>query len=269
MILCHRNYRYLAINELLATGTVFFFFTSGRFPGDTDLRRKWEIATRREKGFVASESSRLCSEHFRAEDFDRTGQIVRLRDGVTPSVFSFPSRLRRPVATRNTRTSRKAAESLPVDLSQQVPKSGPPSNDPLATRNTGTSTRAEGSRPVYFSHVLKTGPPPNNDHPYALPDSPSHLKTRLSEALARVESLERERLNLRARERRAKKTIKSLLEDLKKRDAVIEELKDRLDFHSGETTLNLVKVLFQGNSLTCLSELYFRSGDRPLFKAGP
>ncbi|CAJ1074845.1 THAP domain-containing protein 6-like [Xyrichtys novacula] len=243
--------------------------TFHKFPGDTDLRRKWEIATRREKGFVASESSRLCSEHFRAEDFDRTGQIVRLRDGVTPSVFSFPSRLRRPVATRNTRTSRKAAESLPVDLSQQVPKSGPPSNDPLATRNTGTSTRAEGSRPVYFSHVLKTGPPPNNDHPYALPDSPSHLKTRLSEALARVESLERERLNLRARERRAKKTIKSLLEDLKKRDAVIEELKDRLDFHSGETTLNLVKVLFQGNSLTCLSELYFRSGDRPLFKAGP
>ncbi|XP_051264117.1 THAP domain-containing protein 1-like [Dicentrarchus labrax] len=52
----------------------------GMFPSDTGLRSQWEVAIRRE-GFVATESSKLCSEHFKPDDFDRTGQIVRLRDG--------------------------------------------------------------------------------------------------------------------------------------------------------------------------------------------
>uniref|UniRef100_A0A667WM02 Si:ch73-130a3.4 n=1 Tax=Myripristis murdjan TaxID=586833 RepID=A0A667WM02_9TELE len=58
------------------------------------LRRQWEVALRRED-FVATETSKLCSEHFKPEDLDRTGQIVRLRDGAIPSVFSFPSHLQR------------------------------------------------------------------------------------------------------------------------------------------------------------------------------
>uniref|UniRef100_A0A8C2J6K0 THAP-type domain-containing protein n=1 Tax=Cyprinus carpio TaxID=7962 RepID=A0A8C2J6K0_CYPCA len=49
------------------------------------------------EGFVVTESSKLCSEHFKPDDFDRTGQIVSLRDGVTPSVFNFPCHLQRGV----------------------------------------------------------------------------------------------------------------------------------------------------------------------------
>ncbi|XP_034088487.1 THAP domain-containing protein 6-like, partial [Gymnodraco acuticeps] len=101
--------------------------TFHKFPKDKDMRKKWEVALRRE-GFTASESSVICSEHFKQDEFDRTGQIVRLRDGVIPSIFSFP------------------------------------------------------------------------DHSYVLPASPTALKARLNEALARVESLERER-------KRAKTTI--------------------------------------------------------------
>ncbi len=36
------------------------------------------------EGFVVSESSKLCSEHFKPDDFDRTGQIL---------VFNFPCHL--------------------------------------------------------------------------------------------------------------------------------------------------------------------------------
>ncbi len=57
------------------------------------------------------------------------------------------------------------------------------------------------------------------DHSYALPNSPTRLKARLSEALARVESLEREKQNAKETER-AKKTVKSLLEDLKEKNLV-------------------------------------------------
>ncbi|KAF3859084.1 hypothetical protein F7725_021483, partial [Dissostichus mawsoni] len=128
------------------------------------MRKKWEVALRRE-GFTASESSVICSEHFKQDEFDRTGQIVRLRDSVIPSIFSFPVHLQR-------------------------------------------------------------------DHSYVLPASPTALKARLNEALARVESLERERKNAMAREKRAKTTVRSLLGDLREKNLINEELKERLDFYS-------------------------------------
>ncbi|XP_048019032.1 THAP domain-containing protein 6-like [Megalobrama amblycephala] len=168
------------------------------FPRDKELRRQWEVAIRRE-GFSASEFSVLCSEHFKPEDFDRTGQTVRIRDGAKPSIFSFPTHLQRPVVIRTTQASRKAEESLSVDCSQ---------------------------------HFQDTDPPlPNADHTYALPASPTDLKNRLCEALARVESLEREMRNLKDREQRAKRTAYDLLEDLKGKNLINEELKERLNFY--------------------------------------
>ncbi|KAJ8260920.1 hypothetical protein COCON_G00166430 [Conger conger] len=98
--------------------------TFHRFPKQRELRRQWEIAVRRE-GFSASESSVLCSEHFKPEDFDRTGQLVRIRDGTKPSVFIFPTHLQRPVATRKTQASRNAEESLSVDCSLPFPETKP------------------------------------------------------------------------------------------------------------------------------------------------
>uniref|UniRef100_A0A8C5NBG6 THAP-type domain-containing protein n=1 Tax=Gouania willdenowi TaxID=441366 RepID=A0A8C5NBG6_GOUWI len=47
--------------------------------------------------WTQNDSSMLCSEHFKPDHFDRTGQIVRLRDCVTPSVFNFPCNLQRRV----------------------------------------------------------------------------------------------------------------------------------------------------------------------------
>ncbi|XP_061119422.1 THAP domain-containing protein 6-like [Conger conger] len=147
--------------------------TFHRFPKQRELRRQWEIAVRRE-GFSASESSVLCSEHFKPEDFDRTGQLVRIRDGTKPSVFIFPTHLQRPVATRKTQASRNAEESLSVDCSLPFPE---------------------------------TKPLPTVDHSYASPASPTGLKARLSEALARVESLEREMRNVKDQEWRAKSMV--------------------------------------------------------------
>ncbi|CAH2314952.1 THAP domain-containing 6-like [Pelobates cultripes] len=175
--------------------------TFHKFPKDKDVRKKWEVALRRE-GFTASDSSVLCSQHFKQGDFDRTGQIVRLRDGVIPSVFSFPVHLQKLEMGRSTSTSRRAEESLPM-ASQD-------------SKETATSK-----------------PHPTDDHSYALPASPTTLKTRLNEALARGESLEREKKNARAREKRAKTTVKSLLGDLRKKHLINEELKEKLEFYSG------------------------------------
>ncbi|XP_039525106.1 THAP domain-containing protein 6-like isoform X1 [Pimephales promelas] len=173
--------------------------TFHKFPKDKEVRRQWEVATRRQ-GFSASDFSVLCSEHFESDHFDRTGQTVRIRDGAKPSVFSFPPHLQKPVATRTTQASKKAEKSLLVNSSQ---------------------------------HFQETDPPlPNPDHTYALPASPTSLKARLCEALARVESLEREKRNVKDRERRAKSTVRDVLEDLKGKNLINEDLKERLNFYS-------------------------------------
>ncbi|XP_076612836.1 THAP domain-containing protein 6-like [Chaetodon auriga] len=174
--------------------------TFHRFPKNKELRKKWETAVRRE-GFSASQSSVLCSEHFRPEDFDRTGQTVRIRDGAFPSVFSFPVHLHRPLVTRTSQTSKKAQETLSPCCSQLVQET-----EPL--------------------------PVPSADHSYALPSSYDDLRARLREAVNRVESLEKERRNAKDRERRAKNTVSGLLEDLRVKNVINEELKEQLNTYS-------------------------------------
>ncbi|XP_061753943.1 THAP domain-containing protein 6-like isoform X3 [Nerophis ophidion] len=169
------------------------------FPTDIKSRKRWESALRRE-AFMASPSTRLCSQHFRKEDFDRTGQTVRIRDGVIPSVFNFPTHLQRPVATRRSLTSKKA--------------------------NTATSP----SPSAYCSPPVAVAEPQNDlslDHSYALPTCPAAMKARLSTALAKVESLEREKRNAKDRERRAKSALCGLLEDLRGNDLIDKELKKK------------------------------------------
>ena len=72
-----------------------------------------------------------------------------------------------------------------------------------------------------------------------MPPSPTLLKTRLNEALARVESLEKEMRNSKAREWRAKKTVRCLLEDLRGKNLINEELHERLDLYSGNIEIKL------------------------------
>ncbi|XP_041847818.1 THAP domain-containing protein 2-like isoform X2 [Melanotaenia boesemani] len=141
--------------------------TFHRFPKDGGLRQRWEQAVRR-AGFVVTRRSLLCSEHFKPEDFDRTGQTVRLRPEVIPSVFNFPTSLRK-VAARTTLPAKTAEESPLEDLTR-------------------------------LSSEVK--PQTNVDHNYAFP-----LKARLSEALVRMENLEQEKHNNKIPELRAKKNL--------------------------------------------------------------
>ncbi|KAM6924412.1 THAP domain-containing protein 6-like [Xenentodon cancila] len=176
--------------------------TFHRFPKDGVLRKRWQLAVRWDR-FVATERSLLCSEHFKSHDFDRTGQTVRLRPDVIPSVFNFPTSLQKKEATRTTLTAKKAEESVPVDRTR------PP---------------------------CEVEPPANVDHSYALPTSPAALKARLCEALARVESLEREKRNAKIRELRAKKNMRSVLEGLREKNLLNEKLPGGLECYAGHNT---------------------------------
>ncbi|KAM8890212.1 THAP domain-containing protein 6-like isoform 3-T4 [Synchiropus picturatus] len=167
---------------------------------DMTLRTQWERAVKR-RGFVAS--AVLCSEHFKADDFDRTGQTVRLRHGVTPSVFSFSSHLQKQVQPRTTRNSRKTEDSPAVDQLKAIREAQPQSN----------------VRPIPEAATV------------GLMDKIKNA--RLNAALARVESLEHARRNCMIRERRAKKNLDALLEELRETSLINAELRQRLEGDSG------------------------------------
>ncbi|XP_029919572.1 THAP domain-containing protein 2-like [Myripristis murdjan] len=189
--------------------------TFHRFPRDGGCRRRWERALRR-AGFAASDESVLCSQHFRTSDFDRTGQTVRIRPDVIPSVFNFPDRHQRPETTRTTATSRRAEQSLQADISPNAPEKQQQPNVEL-------------------------------DHNYSLPCSPAALKAKLSEASARVLSLEKEKRNAQVRERRAKHVINALLTDLREKNLLNKELNERLQSYS-DLPLDLFKKRKQNKS---------------------
>lgn len=67
-----------------------------------------------------------------------------------------------------------------------------------------------------------------------MPADPTGLKARLSEALARVESLERDMRNVKKREQRAKNIVLALLQDLSGKNLINEELEHKLNFYSGK-----------------------------------
>lgn len=56
-----------------------------------------------------------------------------------------------------------------------------------------------------------------------MPSSPGALKARLTEALERVQMLEREMKNAKAREKRAKTSVRSLLAQLSAENLINEE----------------------------------------------
>jgi hypothetical protein len=64
-----------------------------RFPSEVQLRKKWVQALHRQK-FTPSDSSRVCSDHFKSEDYKAHTTLPRLKDTAVASVFkAFPAHL--------------------------------------------------------------------------------------------------------------------------------------------------------------------------------
>lgn len=77
------------------------------FPTDKSQRKQWTHAIRRDEGknVQISGSTKVCSRHFKTEDFQRSlsGSKINLKPGVVPTVFSWRTspRKRKPPPFRH------------------------------------------------------------------------------------------------------------------------------------------------------------------------
>ncbi|KAK1794887.1 hypothetical protein P4O66_010086 [Electrophorus voltai] len=177
-----------------STDLVWPLFWGGEwFPKDKVKRKAWTAALKR-RDFEPNDYSVVCSCHFKSEDFDRTGQTTRLKEGVIPSVFTFPDHLCK----------------LPTPI--------------------GISHKGAAECPDVHDRLSEDLEESTSDHQYAL--DPVKIKKKLTETQEKVEDLQQDLRNARDRERRHKETVNALLEDLKNKNVLREELQQKPDFYS-------------------------------------
>ncbi|XP_037830583.1 THAP domain-containing protein 2-like isoform X2 [Kryptolebias marmoratus] len=131
--------------------------TFHRFPNDKERRQAWTTALRR-KGFQPKDRTVVCSCHFKPEDFDRTRQTTRLKEGAVPSVFKFPNRLSKLGPSSSSRTSltaenrnkfpRQRSRSPVRELSLRNESTSPSPSSPSRAAPTGENGNKFPRSPV-------------------------------------------------------------------------------------------------------------------------
>ncbi|KAH7964307.1 hypothetical protein HPB51_027453 [Rhipicephalus microplus] len=98
------------------------------FPKDKTLRDAWQRAVRRD-GWEPKNADVLCSEHFEANCFDRTGQTTRLRPGSIPTIFpAFRAHLQKPAKRKREAPKCRTALSPVVSAEAAVEMPSEPSS---------------------------------------------------------------------------------------------------------------------------------------------
>ncbi|KAH8031866.1 hypothetical protein HPB51_021055 [Rhipicephalus microplus] len=109
----------------------FGFLLAGRatgFPKDKTLRDAWQRVVRRD-GWEPKNADVLCSEHFEANCFDRTGQTTRLRPGSIVTIFpAFPAHLQKPAKRKREAPKCRTALSPVVSAEAAVEMPSEPSS---------------------------------------------------------------------------------------------------------------------------------------------
>uniref|UniRef100_A0A0K2T0U2 THAP domaincontaining protein 6like [Takifugu rubripes] n=1 Tax=Lepeophtheirus salmonis TaxID=72036 RepID=A0A0K2T0U2_LEPSM len=132
-----------------------------RFPKEVNERKKWRIAICR-KGWKPTDSSRICSIHFKDEDYIEGLQRRVLTPGAIPSIFpSFPPHLQRVENKRR------------VLVRNNIQKFGLQNNE---TSNKGQRSSIPLIMPPYKPPPSK--PITETEHNYSYPNDINILKNR-------------------------------------------------------------------------------------------
>ncbi|CAB4058661.1 unnamed protein product [Lepeophtheirus salmonis] len=182
-----------------------------RFPKEVNERNKWRIAVRR-KGWKPTDSSRICSIHFKDEDYIEGLQRRVLTPGAIPSIFpSFPPHLQRVENKRR------------VLVRNNIQK--------LGLQNNETSNKCQRSSIPLIMPPYK--PPPSKpitetEHNYSYPNDINILKNRcnmLKETLEKMITQNKQlKIKVKWRDSKIKKLNNNLENWIKKNVLSIETI---------------------------------------------
>ncbi|KAM9425261.1 uncharacterized protein KZ484_008331 isoform 2-T3 [Pholidichthys leucotaenia] len=192
-------------------GHTFHVFPSGK--GNEERRRKWCSLMKRLEGWEPKAWDVVCSQHFKSEDFDMTGQTRRLRDDAVPSQFDLPVHLQKK--TRQTQAAKRALQ--PIQEQQEVIR-GYMDHQP---------SESDGGN-LDFDIQVSSIP---DFHSYAASDNAS-LKAKLRRTEDRLAEVERQLKNAKAREKRCKTGLLSIKEELKEDNLMTTDLEERLEAYN-------------------------------------
>ncbi|KAL8563690.1 hypothetical protein ACOMHN_050518 [Nucella lapillus] len=115
-----------------------------QFPKDPTRQEEWVKALGR-KGFQATAYSRICSDHFEESCFDRTGQVTRLKENATPSLFNFLQPLQKDGRPRKGPSAGNAGGSGPCEVPAVtvIPGASAADSCPAGTSVQGTKVNPE------------------------------------------------------------------------------------------------------------------------------
>ncbi|XP_034043846.1 THAP domain-containing protein 1-like [Thalassophryne amazonica] len=138
------------------------------------------LANMKRDRWTPTRRSVICCDHFEAECFDLTGQTTRLKQDAVPTIFQFPSHLK-----KITKPQRKP----PKERTFVHPTSNVEAANTTATPKLSTSSAI------------------NYHHCYAVPQCTATLKRRLDVALDQISYLQKKVKTLQQKSRRLSKKV--------------------------------------------------------------
>uniref|UniRef100_A0A8D0GW28 THAP domain containing 6 n=1 Tax=Sphenodon punctatus TaxID=8508 RepID=A0A8D0GW28_SPHPU len=163
------------------------------FPTYDKAKRKWVLAMKRLDVNSAGiwepkKADVLCSRHFKKADFDTRGPNTKLKPGVVPSIFDFPSHLQ---GRRGKVHCRRNAPLKPL---------------PVAVHNHQLLDAPSSTREFQFQFI--------SEHSYSLSVSPRKLKCQLDQVISELEDAKESLRSALDRERQLKESLRSTVKDL-------------------------------------------------------
>uniref|UniRef100_A0A8C4N4D4 THAP-type domain-containing protein n=1 Tax=Eptatretus burgeri TaxID=7764 RepID=A0A8C4N4D4_EPTBU len=207
----------------------FPFLHASRFPHcDAERLRRWVINVKRD-AWTPVARSRLCSEHFKAECFDRTGQTVRLKADAVPTIFTFPNHLKKKPWSHKP----PAARSMPDDNENKPPEDV--SNESSYHRHLPSD-----------GHPLPDASSVQRDHPYTTIESSKELKRKRDKT---TESLEKCNKKLKVQQQESKHlkqkvdSLSGIIHSLQDKHLISDSCTEMLESTFSDVSKELMKQL--------------------------
>ncbi|XP_074849915.1 THAP domain-containing protein 6 isoform X2 [Carettochelys insculpta] len=183
------------------------------FPTNEEAKRRWVVAMKRLDVNSAGmwepkKADVLCSRHFKKSDFDTRGPNIRLKPGVIPSIFEFPSHFQ---------SRRGKVQGRRNNLLKTLP---------VTVYNPQLVDLASSAGELHSQFIL--------EHSYSIMDSPKTLKCKLDQVISELDDAKEHLRNILEREQQRRESLRSVIQELESKCLISPEIACKLAVYCWE-----------------------------------